>query len=127
MEHFPATFFTSTTKYPDSGIRIQMGRSYQFDAPASAPDQRLFNLKLPGLAYFCDAAGAIDLTQSPERNMAVLEAFYNVHKRAKSFIFTHPVYGERTVKFNRPLQVPQGIIDGDGALEKLELELIELP
>ena len=127
METFPAKYFRYSTKYPESGTRIQLGRSYQFDTMPEAPDQRIFNLTLVGMTYFLDGFGAIDLTQVPELNLAVLEKFYNDHKRATSFYLDHPVYGQVECKFNRPLEIPEGIVGGGGTVGDIQVELIEIP
>lgn len=127
MAIFPAKYFRSSTRYPESGTRIQLGRSYQFDTPPEAPDQRTFLLKMQGMKYFVDGNGNVTAATAPERNMLALEDFYNTHKRATSFTFEHPVYGSLTCKFNRPLQIPEGIVGGDGALPDFEVELIEIP
>lgn len=126
MENFPAKYFRFTTQYPESGVRVQLGRSYQFDAPPEAPDQRIFTLKLLGMAYFVDENG-LDLATSTGRNLGVLEAFYNRHKTAKSFLLEHPLYGQVECKFNRPLAISEGIAGGDGLVADLEVELIEIP
>lgn len=121
MAIFPAKYFRFSTKYPQTGVRIQLGRSYQFDTPPEAPDQRIFVLKVQGMKYFDD------LLTETGRNMGVLEQFYNDHKLATSFTLDHPVYGQVTCKFNRPLEIPEGIAGGDGALPEFEVELIEQP
>lgn len=121
MAVFPAKYFRFSTQYPQTGTRIQLGKSYQFDAPPEAPDQRIFKLKLQGMKYFDD------LVTEPGRNMLVLENFYNAHKLATSFTLDHPVYGSVSCKFNRPLEIPEGIAGGDGALPEIEVELIEQP
>lgn len=121
METFPALYFSFGTKYPESGSRIQLGNSYQFDAPPSAPDQRVFLLTLRGMCYFDD------LVTEPGRNMGLLESFYVAHKRATSFLFDHPVYGSVVCKFLTPLSIPEGIAGGDGNLPDFQVELIEQP
>ena len=127
METFPAKYFRYSTRYPESGVRMQLGRSYMHTAPPSAPDQRTFVLTLTGMQYFCDGSGGVTTAPEPERNMAVLEEFYNNHKLAFSFLFDHPVHGQLVCKFGRPLEVPEGISGGDGVLEDLKVELLEIP
>ena len=126
MEYFPAKYFTFATKYPESGSRMQFARSYTYTVEADAPDQRVFILTLPGMQYFTDGNGVIDPFTTAERNMAILEQFYSRHRLAKSFYFDHPVYGVLTCKFNRPLEIPEGVVDGNGVLEPFTLELIEV-
>lgn len=127
METFPAEYFTYSTRYPESGTRIQLGRSYQYDEPPTAPDQRVFVLTVAGMAYFFDAQDDLDLTTEPGRNLGKLEAFYNTHKRAEPFTFEHPIYGSLTCKFQAPLQVPEGNPGGFGTVPAFEVELIEQP
>lgn len=127
MAVFPAKYFRFSTKYPQSGTRIQLGRSYQFDTPPEAPDQRIFVLKLQGMQYIVGSQGNLNANLEPERNMLALENFYNDHKLATSFTFDHPVYGSLTCKFNRPLEIPEGLAGGDGVLPEFEVELIEQP
>lgn len=127
MATFPAKYFLTSTKYPDSGTRIQMGRSYTFNAPSASPDLRIFTLTLAGMQYFLDGAGAIDLTVHTDRNMAVLDEFYRDHQTHLSFDFNHPVYGTLQCKFNRPLEIPNGLPGGNGVVESFSVELIEIP
>lgn len=127
MAVFPCKYFTNATKYPESGARIQFGNSYVFTAPPTAPDQRSFILTLSGMQYFVASDGSIDRSEQPERNMAVLEDFYNDHKTYLSFQFEHPVYGMLNCKFARPLEIPTGIPGGNGVLESFEVELMEIP
>lgn len=127
METFPATYFTYATRYPQSGARLEMARSYIYTVEADAPDQRIFILTLPGMQYFTDHNGVIDPYTTPERNMAVLEDFYNTHRLALKFNFDHPVHGTVVCRFNQPLEVPEGIPEGNGVLNPLQVELIEIP
>lgn len=127
MAVFPAVYFTSTTKYPESGNRISLANSYDFTSGPSAPDQRIFTLKLQGMQYFVTSGGAIDLSPEPGRNMAVLEAFYLLHKLHVTFDFTHPVYGVVRCKFNRPLEIPEGERGANGLLVDFDMELREQP
>lgn len=127
METFPAVYFGFATRYPESGERVQLGNSYQYDAPPAAPDQRSFILTLQGMTYFVDGSGQIDLTIEPGRNLAKLEKFYNDHKRALPFLLDHPVYGSVKCKFMNPLQIPEGIANAGGMVPAFQIELIEIP
>lgn len=127
METFPAQYFRYSVQYPNSGIRIQLGRSYQFDTPPEAPDQRVIILKVQGMQYFLDAAQVLTATPEPERNLLVLENFYTAHRLAKSFLLNHPIYGAIECKFNRPLNIPEGIAGGNGTVPEFDVELIEIP
>lgn len=127
MAVFPASYFTVQTKYPNSGTRIQLGNSYMYTSPPVAPDQRIFIVKLQGMTYFLNANGTINTTTQTGRNMAVFEQFYLDHKLYMTFDFTHPVYGLVKCKFNKPLEIPEGIAGGVGILPSFDVELVEIP
>lgn len=127
LKVFPAVYFSYSTDYPETGDRIQLGNSYQFDAPSPAPDQRIFRLTLKGMTYFLNPNGTINRTTTPGRNLAGLEDFYIEHKRAKEFQLNHPVYGAVTCKFNLPLRIPDPIPEGNGVFPDFQVELIEIP
>lgn len=126
MATFNFPYHKQSTKYPESGKRMQMGNSYMSAAEPSGPDQRVFMLDFATMKYFL-VAGVISPTFKPEINLAALEAFYKEHRLWKTFIYPHPVYGNVNVKFNKPLEIPKGISDGDGAVEAFSVELIEQP
>lgn len=115
------------TKYPDSSGRIQFGKNWIFTSAPDAPDQRIFTLSFKGFKYY-GSDGSPDLvTDASFNNMGALEAFYQSQRLNKSFLYPHPVYGTLTVRFNKPLEIPNGIENGDGMVEPFEIELIELP
>ncbi len=127
MATFPAVYFSYATKYPESGFRVELSRSYMYTSPAEAPDQRTFALTLSGMKYFLDGSDQADRVKETERNMWVLEDFYIEHRLSKSFTFNHPLYGALICKFNRPLEIPEGIANGGGVLPSFPVELIEIP
>jgi hypothetical protein len=127
MATFDFPYHQVRTEYPDSTTRVQMGKGWVYPIKPSAPDQRLFVLSFPGMQYFLDGAGAIDATILPQRNMAAMEAFYQAVLCWDIFNYVHPVYGPMNVRFNRPLQVPKGVIDGNGLLESFDVTFIEVP
>lgn len=127
MPTFPAQYFTFSTRYPESGSRLQLGRSYMWSSEAEGPDQRRFILTVSGMTYFVDANDAPDRAKAPGRNMWVLEDFYMLHRLHEEFTFNHPAYGAVTCKFNRPLEVPAGVPGGSGTLPPFEVELLEIP
>ena len=126
MATFPALYFKYATKYPQSGTRLELARSYVFTSEAEAPDQRIFSLSLSGMQYFV-VGGQLSAAPHPERNMKVLEDFYIEHRLSKSFTLDHPLYGEVVCKFNKPLEIPEGVSGGDGFLPTCEVELLEIP
>ena len=126
MAVFPCIYFLHTTRYPESGTRIALANSYDFTTAPVAPDQRIFTLTLQGMAYFT-VSGVLSASPSPERNLKNLEDFYATHRLWKSFDFNHPVYGTVVCKFNTPLELPKGIVDGGGMVEDFDIQLREQP
>lgn len=127
METFDFPYHVFSTDYPESSLRVQFGKSWEFTAEPDAPDQRIFKLDFEGMEYFTDAGGAVSASIAPQRNMLALEQFYQRHRQWKSFIYPHPVYGNVVVKFQMPLRTPKGVKKGNGVVEKFEISLIEQP
>ena len=133
METFIWNYHTQGTKYQE-GVTIRLGNSYQYAPEPPSVDQRIFQLRFATMFYYTrwvTVSGVLtevlDDTRTPELNMLLLEQFYQRHRMWKSFIYPHPVYGNLEVKFNKALNVPPGIIGGDGALQGFDLELLEQP
>lgn len=127
MAVFDFPYHTFSTERPsDNSFRLKLGGSYQFSAPPSAPDQRIFKLKFAALKYFL-INGNIDRASIPEINLGRLEEFYDLHKLHATFTYPHPVYGEVSVSFNKPLIIPEGTKGGNGIVENIEVEFIERP
>lgn len=127
METFDFPYHLFSTKYPESGNRMQLGNSYVFASEPSAPDQRTITLEFSAMKYYTGAGGVISATINPQVNMWALELFYQRHKLWKNFIYKHPVYGDMKVKFNKPIDIPAGIPGGLGATKSFSIELIEMP
>jgi hypothetical protein len=126
MATFDFPFHKFSTENPDSSFRMKLGGSYQFTAAPSSPDQRIFKLRFYALKYFM-TNGVLDKTIYPDINLARLEDFYALHKMWATFIYPHPVYGNLSVSFNKPLVIPEGVDGGDGAVQNIEVEFIERP
>lgn len=127
MDTFSFPYHRFRTEYPESGNRVQLGNSYLFTAPPSGPDMRKFVLIFPAMFYYTQSDGVtIDHSANPSLNLALLEDFYNSHKLYKSFLYPHPVYGNKEVKFFSPLRIPEGKINGLGSVEDIQIELIEV-
>lgn len=127
LETFAWPYHRCRTEYPESGFRLRLGGGYTFAAAPDAPDQRVFVLSFPVMYYYLTAAGELDRGRTPELNFLLLEEFYQRHRLFKRFLYPHPVWGPRTVRFHQPLKTPDGVVGGGGALEAFEVSLIELP
>ena len=128
METFDFDYHTPTTEYPESGTRVQLGRSYVYTSNSPAPDQRTITLSFEGMFnYWNIVANAPDVTRNPKLNFYRFEAFYNRHKRGTPFLYEHPQYGVLTVTFKDPLKTPKVIAGGNGMLESFSVTLLEHP
>lgn len=128
MQTFPITCFKYETHYPESSVRIQLGRSWTFTAPPDAPDQRIFVLTLSGMKYYIDDDGDLDLTTNASiNNLGVLEAFYQSVRTWDKFHLVHPIYGTLVVQFNKPLVIARGTTAGLGVVDDITVELLEIP
>ncbi|KGM36127.1 hypothetical protein [Inquilinus limosus] len=128
METFNFPRHKFRTQYPESSFRVQFGNSYTFVSKPSAPDQRLFILTFQLVKYYVNGAGQADASIVGEAtNAAALDGFYARHRLYEKFIYPHPVYGNVVVRFQKPLEIPDGIEGGDGAIENLEVQLLEHP
>ncbi|WKV22022.1 hypothetical protein Phage2-1_00021 [Achromobacter phage 2-1] len=123
--NFPA--HTVSEKYPQSGTRVQLGNSYQFDAPPSGPDQRTFTLNFKSMLRMLGEDGKMDVETRADVNAGALLRFYEAHRLYKPFTYPHPWLGDIVVKFNTPLELPKGIENGGGWTEAFTIELIEQP
>ena len=128
METFDFDYHSTSVQYPESGDRLQLGKSYLFTSSPTAPDQRLLTLYFPGMRNYVGATtGTPDLTTEPKLNFYRLEQFYLQHKLWKSFEYTHVQYGLLVCKFNKPLVTPKRVEGIPGLLEGFSLEFIEIP
>ncbi|AJD82915.1 hypothetical protein PJWF_00021 [Achromobacter phage JWF] len=114
-------------KYSESGTRVKLGNSYQFDSPPVGPDQRIFTLNFESMIRLLDETGQMDTTTMREVNAGALLVFYETHRLYKPFYYPHPWLGTIIVKFNTPLDLPKGIKNGGGWCEAFSVELIEQP
>lgn len=127
LEVFNYPYHTVKTENPESGLRIQLGKSYVFTAPPTDPDQRKITLNMKGMQYFTDIDGELDDSVKATRNMFNLIKFYQRHKMYKSFQYNHPVHGVLVVKFNQPLVEEEPVPGGSGVVKDFSIELIEIP
>lgn len=126
MDTFDFPYHTVRTQYPNSGDSMVLGKSYEFTSKPKAPDQRLFILSFPGMKLFVNTDGTINTTTLPKLNYRVLEQFYEAHRQWDTFIYPHPYLGNINVRFATPLNGPNPIPKGNGALEGFEIQLKEM-
>lgn len=127
MKTFSFPNHRQKAKYPESSTRLVLGGGYVFASEPVAPDHRTFTLIFPkGYKYFLNGDGTLDITTNADKNnFGAIEIFYQEHKLHLPFTYPHPIWGPLKVRFNKPLETPDGVPNGDGAVENFELEIIE--
>lgn len=126
MDEFDFPLHTLEVKYPESSVKLQLGRGYEFASRPRGPDQVTFTLYFKAMFFFEDPPGTLDLDVNPTVNMAVLEAFYNDHKMYDKFIYPHPTLGDVTVRFGEPLTYKIAE-NGRGRVEPFTIRLVTQP
>src|SRR5262245_11203428 len=126
MDTFNFPYHKVRTIYPDNSARVQFGGAYEFVAKPNAPDQRIFILTFAAMRFFF-TSGTLDANVSPTVNYKNFRNFYEAHRLYEKFTYPHPEFGNLTVRFHKPLNDPEGIAGGNGAVGQFEIELIEQP
>ena len=73
-----------------------------------------------------DHAVLTGLAYRPELDFNKLKDFYMEHKSYKPFIYEHPIYGDMTVRFSKPIAMPKKIKGGVGVVQNFTVELQEV-
>lgn len=129
METFNFPYHGNPSRTPeDSSSSITLGSGFKFSNTPANPIIRTYELTFPVLGYFTLPNGDPDLegTVNPEWNVAGLERFYERHETYKTFIYPHPFWGDRTVKFDAPFSVPE-VTGNQGRVLNLTLKFREHP
>lgn len=126
METFNFPYHVYETIYPESSVKIQFGRGYEFATDPDGPDQVRYMLHFQLMKFFLNSDGTINRTIYPDLNMAKLIDFYETHRLSKKFLYKHPVYGQKVVRFSQPLRY-KGLEKGSGAVEPFTLEFTLQP
>lgn len=126
MQTFNFPYHKQSTKYPENSFRVTFGGGYQFVSKPQHKGQRIFTLYFTGMKFYL-TNGVINNTDSPTLNMQKLIEFYEAHELYEPFTYPHPVFGNVTVRFNTPLEIPKGYSGGTGVVEDFQIELIEQP
>lgn len=114
-------------KNNDPGTRLQLGGSYQFATPPTAPVPRTFVLSFETMWRGLNDDGTRDVTTVSDRNAGALWDFYQTFGMHKTFQYPHPWFGTIDVRFNKPLELPKGLKGGNGWTEGFTVEFMEQP
>lgn len=110
----------------DNATSIILTGGFKFGAEPSEPMMRIFTLNFPVLGYEFLPNGTPDElgTVNPQHNAIALWEFYRTHGTWKSFIYPHAIFGNVSVKFDRPVELPQ--IEGNlGKVKNIQVVLRE--
>lgn len=127
MDTFDFPYHKVRTIYPDNSSRVSFGGGYEFVSAPNSPDQRIWVLTFAAMKFFFDGSGNIDATITPKVNYKAFRNFYEAQKLYAKFIYNHAEFGALVVRFHKPLNDPEGIEGGNGAMGQFEIELIEQP
>lgn len=112
-------------QYPDDQTKVKLGRGWTHVAKPFGPIERVLKLKMRGMQFFLNGSNQLDASVNPQRNAYALEQFYETHRLHGEFTYPWDGRGNLTVRFNKPLQLPEPL--GNGVLPDFEIELIEVP
>lgn len=127
METFDFPFHTVEDEYPASSTTMKFGGGYQFASKPTGPDQITFKLNFKAMWFYEGPPGTVDATSNPKINMQKLIEFYEAHRLYEPFEYPHPRRGTLTVRFAKPLKVPDYVEKGRGQLQPFSVDLILLP
>lgn len=108
---------------PQSGLSMN---GWEFTSRPAVPFRPRYKLTLYGLRWHLDAESRFfDELTDYEHNARALENFYSEHQTWKEFLWVHPHIGSMVCKFAEKLDIPAGIPNSGGLIEKVEVNLIE--
>lgn len=112
------------TLSPDPVQGMSMA-GWNFSARPSVPYQRKFRVTLYGMRWYLNEyTGLYDRITDPEHNAHLLELFYQEHGTWQAFYWNHPHLGRLKVRFAAKVDVPEGIQNSGGLVDKFDITLI---
>ncbi|MBN7759785.1 hypothetical protein JYP52_01435 [Nitratireductor aquibiodomus] len=127
MQTFDFPYHMVEDKYPASSTTLKFGGGYQFATKPRGPDQIEFQLNFKAMWFYERAPHVVDRRKNPQINMQCLIDFYEAHRLYEPFYYPHPRRGLVTVRFAKPLHVPNGVEKGNGQTQSFKVELIMQP
>jgi hypothetical protein len=98
---------------------------WSFTAKPAVPFQRMFHVTLYGLRWYLNTDQTYDATTASTLNARRLEAYYQARGLHEDFIFPHPHLGNIVCRFSEKFSVPAGHANSGGALDSLQITLVE--
>jgi phage-related protein len=118
------------TAYQPNGFSVNFGGGYSFDTDGGYPPLKRFTLTFEGYMYYMKLVNGVEVVDKEKNkninNLGALEDFYLRHLTHKTFEYNSPVYGKVYVRFAEPLNIPEGITNGHGLVEKFDVTLKEV-
>jgi len=121
---YPFMGCTFETTYPKDSSAIMLGANYIYAVNHKGKPQRTVTLNYDYLMYFYDSNNNIVLSQTPNRNLALLELFYHSKRLTETFSISHPSLGLLTVRFKEPLTIPK--LAKNGIVPNIRVTLVEV-
>lgn len=117
-------------EYINNSINVEFGGGYSFSADGPYPVLRRYILTFKGYQFYMKTVNRTEVLDKEKNksinNMGALDDFYNRHLCYKTFIYNHPIYGERLVRFAEPLVIPDIIEKSHGVVEEFSVTLKEV-
>lgn len=112
------------TLAPDPVQGMSMN-GWQFSARPTVPYQKKFKVTLYGMKWFLNPTTDLyDAATQPEINARALEIFYETHGTWAPFYWKHPHLGDLLVRFSAKVDVPEGLVNSDGTIDKFDVNFI---
>lgn len=107
---------------PQSGVSMN---GWTFTSRPNVPYQKKFKVVLYGMRWYTNRlTDMFDTATHPTHNARKLELFYEKHGVWLPFVWKHPHLGLLNVRFNSPLQIPEGMPNSGGLIDKVEMTFI---
>jgi len=117
MQTFPFENHKRNFEYLPNSNSIELGNGYEFVSKPRSPTLKKFTLTFTGFRYYFNENDEVDHeTNAYKDNVAALCDFYESVGTWDTFIYPDEQFGNVTVRFEEPMQVPQ--TDGHRAVAK---------
>ena len=124
LEVFDFPYHKVTYRYRDRSTKLSLGNQWDYVSKPTTPVSRIFTLKFQVMKYF----ETPQILSPLERRYSVdhLDAFYQRNETWNEFLYPHHTFGNVVVRFDQPLEIPEGITSGEGAVTPLTIVLREI-
>lgn len=121
---FCPDYMVVKTKPPQSDVKGVSFQGWSFSSKPKVPYQKSFTATLQGMRWYLLANGLYDEASDTHYNARLLEKFYEAHGMWDPFNFPHPHFGTLVCRFSQPVEVPEGIVNSGGWIDKFDILLV---